>query len=90
MGRISHFSKLKSPSSHIFCQSLLHGLYSFNAIIFYDYCIYVFDPGGTKFWLLWALKNPLDLRTNPIQEGGDDTSTPRLIAWANCNVSTRN
>jgi len=52
--------------------------------LFDDYCKYIFDPGGTKLQLLWALKNPLDLRTNPLQEGGDDESTPRPNPWPTC------
>jgi len=47
VGRISHFSKLKSPSSHLSYQYLLHGLYDFTKIMFDDYCRYIFDPGGT-------------------------------------------
>jgi len=30
------------------------------------------------------LKNSLDLRTNPLQEGGDDESTPRPNPWPIC------
>jgi len=40
--------------------------------LFDDYCIHIFYPRGIKLLKLWALKNPLDLRTNPLQEGGDD------------------
>jgi len=32
------------------------------------------------FWLLWAFNNPLDLRTDPFQGGGDDVIPIRLIA----------
>jgi len=83
VGRILHFSKFTSQSSHIFWQYLLNGLYNFTKIMFDDYYRYIFDSGGTQLQLLWALKNPLDLRTYPFQEGRDDASTPRIIAWAN-------
>jgi len=44
--------------------------------LFDDYYIHIFDPGGIKLSKLWALKNPLDLRTDPLQEGGDDEYHP--------------
>jgi len=44
VGRISQFFKFKSPSSHIFYQYLLHGLYDFTTIMFDDYCRYIFYP----------------------------------------------
>jgi len=28
----------------------------------------------SSFWLLWAFHNPIDLRTDPLQEGGDDVT----------------
>jgi len=48
VGCISHFSKLKSPSSPILRQYRLHGLYDFTKIMFDDYCRYIFYPGGTQ------------------------------------------
>jgi len=33
-----------------------------------------------SIWLLWAFYNPLDLRTDPLQEEGDDVTPIRLIA----------
>jgi len=52
--------------------------------LFDDYCIHIIDPGGIQFLMLWALKKPLDLRTDPFQEGGDDEYHPKRlsIAWA--------
>ena len=44
--------------------------------LFDDYYIHIFDPGGIKLSKLWALKNPLDMRTYPLQEGGDDEYHP--------------
>jgi len=54
----------------------LHGIQNFNKNLFNDFCICVFDLGGIKLLKLWALKNPLDLRTDPLQEGGDDEYHP--------------
>jgi len=54
-------------SSHIFYQYLLHGLSDFIEIMFDDYFKYIFDLGGTKLQLLWALKNPFYLRTDALQ-----------------------
>jgi len=47
MGLITSFAIFKSPFSQIFHPILLLGLYDFNSILFDDYCIFVFDPGGT-------------------------------------------
>jgi len=47
VGLIPSFSIFKGPFSQIFHPILLHGLYDFNSILFDDYCIFIFDPGGT-------------------------------------------
>ena len=83
VGHISHFHKFKGPSPHLTYQYILHGLYDFIEIMFDDYCRYIFDPSGTQLQLLWALKKPFDLRLDPLQEGGDDVISTRLITWAN-------
>jgi len=60
----------------------LHGPQNFNKNLFDDFCRCIFYPGGIKLPMLWALKNPLDLRTYPLQEGGDDGNHPKgLSAW---------
>jgi len=47
VGLIPSFSNFLSPFSHISQPNILHGPYDFYAILFDDYCRYVFDPGGT-------------------------------------------
>jgi len=47
VGLIPTFSIFISPLSHISQSIILHGLHDFNPILFYDYCRYVFDLGGT-------------------------------------------
>jgi len=58
----------------------LHGIQNFNEILFDDYCRYIFDPGGIQLLMLWALINLLDLRTDPLKEGGDDEYHPKA-SW---------
>ena len=83
VGHISHFHKFQRPCSNILSPYLMHGLYDFIVILFDDYCKYVFDPGGTfKSGCCEPLTNPLDLRTDPLQEGGDNVIPTRPIAWA--------
>jgi len=72
MGLIQNVSKYKNSSSCVFRKHSLHDIQNFNENLFDDFCRCVFDPGGIKLSMLWALKNHLDLRTDPLQEGGDD------------------
>jgi len=61
---------------------MLHGFKDFNIILFDDYCKYVFAPSGTINLVVVSFTNPLDLRTDPLQEGRDDVTSLRLTAWA--------
>ena len=79
VGWISPFSNFNNPFSHIAQSILLHGHYDFIIILFDDYCRFIFDPGGIFILVLVSL-SPLDLRTDPLQEGGDDMIPIRLIA----------
>ena len=84
MSLIENISKHKSSLSCVFGKHSLHDVQNFNENLFDDFCRCVFDPGGTKLLKLWALKNPIDLRTDPLQEGGDDEYHPTgFSAWAN-------
>jgi len=76
VGFIENISKHKCPLSCVFGKHSLHEVQNFNENLFDDFCRCVFDPIGTKFLKLWALKNPLDLKTDPLQEGGDDEYHP--------------
>ena len=82
VGWMSPFSIFKSLFSHIAQSIILHCHYDFNAILFDDYFRYVFDPGGTINLVAVSFTNPLDLRTDPLQEGGDDVIPLSLIVWA--------
>jgi len=66
MGLIENVSKHKSSSSCVFRKYSLHGIQDFNTIMFDDYYRYIFDPGGINLPMMWTLKNPLDLRTDPL------------------------
>jgi len=77
MGLIENVFKHNSPSSCIFTKYTLHEIQNFNEILFDDYCRYIFDPGGSQLLMLWALINLLDLRTDLLQEGGDDEYHPK-------------
>jgi len=46
VGLLSNYSNFMSPFSHITHSCLLHGLSEFNAILFDDYCRYIFYPSG--------------------------------------------
>ena len=76
VGFIENISKHKIPLSCVFGKHSLHDVHNFNENLFDDFCRCVFDLGGIKLSKLWALKNPLDLRTYPLQEGGDDEYHP--------------
>ena len=78
VGLIPSFSIFKSPFSHISQSPIRHGHYAFNSILFDDNCRFVFYPGGTLTFMLWAFNKPLDLRTDPLQDGGDDVTPIRL------------
>ena len=83
VGLIENVSKYKSPSSFILRKYTLHGIQNFNKNLFDDSCICVFDPRRKRLSKLWA-KKPLDLRTDPLQEGGDDEYHLKgFSAWAN-------
>ena len=58
VGLLSTFFHFISPFSQIPHSCMLHGLHDFNAILFYDYCRYVFDPGGTSNLVVVSLKQP--------------------------------
>jgi len=58
VGLLSTFFHFISPFSQIPHSCMLHGLHDFNAIFFDDYCIYVFDPGGTSNLVVVNLKQP--------------------------------
>jgi len=77
VGLIENVSKYRSPFSCVLKEYTLHGIQYFNKNLFDDSCRSVFDPGGIKLSKLWALKKPLDLRTDPLQEGGDDEYHPK-------------
>jgi len=80
MGFIENVFKHKSPSSCIFTKYTLHGIQNFNEIIFDDYCRYIFDPRGIQLLMLWALINLVNLRTDPLKEGGHDEYHPKA-SW---------
>ena len=84
MGYVPNPSKIKSPSSYNPYKYILLPFQKVTEKLFDDYCIHNFDLGGIQLLMLWALKKPLDLRTNPFQEGGDDEYHPKglFIAWA--------
>jgi len=58
VGLLSTFFHFISPFSQIPHSRMLHGLHDFNAILFDDYCRYVFDPGGTSNLVAVSLKQP--------------------------------
>jgi len=84
MGFIENISKHKSPFSCVFRKHSLHDIHNFNENLFDDLGICVFDLGGTRLSKLWVLNNSLDLRTDPLQEGGDDDNHLKgPSTWAN-------
>jgi len=76
VGYVPNPSKIKSPSSYIPYKYLLLPFRKVIEKLFDDYWIHIFDLRGIQLQLLWALKKPLDLRTNPFQEGRDDEYHP--------------
>ena len=72
------FPNIKSHCC-VFGKHSLHHVQNFNENLFDDFCRCVFCPGGIKLSKLWALKNPLDLRIDPLQKGGDDEYHPTRL-----------
>jgi len=57
VGLIPSFSIFKNPFSQL-SQSILHGHYDFNSILFDDYSRFVFYPGGTINLVVMSLSQP--------------------------------
>jgi len=85
VGYVPNPSKIKRPFSYIPYKYLLLPSWKVTEKLFDDYCIHIFDPGGIHLYCCGALKKPLDLSTDPFQEGGDDEYHPKrlFIALAN-------
>jgi len=56
VGIIPSFSMFTSPFSQLSQSILLHGHYDFTSILFDQYCIFVFDPGGTLTFVAVGLQ----------------------------------
>jgi len=66
VGYVPNPSKIKIPSSYNSYKYIMLSFRKVTEKLFDDYYIHIFDPSGIKFSKLWALKNPLDMRTDPL------------------------